>query len=374
MRSIHLLIKPASGMCNLNCRYCFYHDIVEKREQRSYGFMAEDTLEAVIEKGLAVAEQGCTISFQGGEPTLAGLDFFKTAVALQKKHNKRGIPIHNAIQTNGLLLDESWAEFFRENNVLVGISLDGVRDTHDLNRLDSRGEGTFHRVMDAIRLLESHGVEYNVLTVVNRQTAHRAAKIYNFYKRNGIRFLQFIPCLDPLGESHGQKAYSLTAEDYGTFLCNLFDLWYRDARAGTACSIQLFENYVEMLLGFPPSACGLSGVCGMQHVVEADGSVYPCDFYVLDRYRLGSLRTDSFEQINLRRKEIRFVERSMTVAPDCKICPYKAICRGGCRRHRPINPDGSLGKNIFCESYRKFFAYAGPRLAELARMAAGNLR
>lgn len=374
VRSLHLLIKPASGMCNLNCRYCFYHDIVEKREQRSYGFMTEDTLEAVIEKGLAAAEYACTISFQGGEPTLAGLDFYKTAVALQKKHNQKGIQIHNAIQTNGLLLDREWAVFLKENNFLVGISLDGVKDTHDHNRPDGRGEGTFGRVMESIRLLENHGVAYNVLTVVNRQTAHRAAKIYNFYKRSGIRFLQFIPCLDPLGEEHGAMSYSLTAEDYGSFLCTLFDLWYRDAKAGTACSVLQFENYIEMLLGYPPSACGLSGVCGMQHVVEADGSVYPCDFYVLDEYRLGNLRTDSFEEINARRKEIGFVEKSMEIIPECKTCPFFSICRGGCRRHRPVNPDGSLGKNIFCESYRKFFAYAGPRLAELARMAVRNLR
>ena len=203
MRSIHLLIKPASGMCNLNCRYCFYHDIVEKREQRSYGFMSEETLEAVIEKALRYAEQDCTIAFQGGEPTLAGLDFYKKVVEFQKKHNRKGVRVHNAIQTNGMLLDGQWADFLRDNHFLVGISLDGVKEMHDCNRLDARWEGTFGRVMDAISLLERHGVEYNVLTVVNRQTAARATRIYNFYKRNGLKYLQFIPCLDPLGDEHG---------------------------------------------------------------------------------------------------------------------------------------------------------------------------
>ena len=374
MRSIHVLIKPASGMCNLNCRYCFYHDIVEKREQRSYGFMAEDTLEAVIQKALDYAQQECSISFQGGEPTLAGLDFFRTAVALQKKHNKKGLRIHNSIQTNGLMLNGEWADFLRDNRFLVGISLDGVKETHDCNRLDALGEGTFGRVMEVIGLLRSHRVEYNVLTVVNKQTAHRATKIYNFYKRAGLHYLQFIPCLDPLGDPHGGTPYSLTAEDYGTFLCTLFDQWYRDAKQGTACSILQFENYLEMMLGYPPQACGMSGVCGMQHIVEADGSVYPCDFYVLDQYRLGNLNTDSFQQINTRRKEIGFVEASMPIAMECRTCPYFGLCRGGCRRHRPVEPDGALGLNIFCKSYRQFFGYAQPRLAELARIAARNLR
>ena len=374
MRSIHLLIKPASGMCNLNCRYCFYHDIVEKREQKSYGFMTEDTLEAVIQKGLSYAQQDCGIAFQGGEPTLSGLDFFKTVVALQKKHNKKGLRIHNSIQTNGTGLNEEWADFLRDNHFLVGISLDGVKDTHNCNRVDGWGDGTYGRVMETIQLLDSRHVEYNVLTVVNKQTAARATRIYNFYKRMGLKYLQFIPCLDPYGDIPGGMPYSLTAEDYGTFLCTLFDLWYRDVKKGDACSIRQFENYLEMMLGFPPEACGMSGVCGMQHVVEADGSVYPCDFYVLDEYRLGNLRTDSFEQINARRKEIGFVETSMGIDPKCKTCSFFALCRGGCRRHRPLNPDGTLGLNIFCESYQRFFSYAETRLIELAHIAARNLR
>lgn len=374
MRPIHLLIKPASGMCNLNCRYCFYHDIVEKREQRSYGFMSEDTLEAVIEKGLRYAEGDCTIAFQGGEPTLVGLDFFRAVVALEKKHNKKGLRIHNAIQTNGMVLNEEWADFLRDNNFLVGISLDGTKDTHNCNRVDAKGEDTFKRVMDTITLLQSRNVEFNVLTVVNRQTAPRAVRIYNFYKRTGLTYLQFIPCLDPYGDAHGGTPYSLTAKDYGNFLCTLFDQWYRDAKQGQACSIRQFENYLEMLLGYPPEACGMSGVCGMQHVVEADGSVYPCDFYVLDEYRLGNLRSDSFDQINQRRQELGFVESSMQLDPKCKTCPYFSLCRGGCRRHRPVMPDGTLGLNIFCESYRQFFGYAGNRLAELAQIAARNLR
>lgn len=374
MKYVHLLIKPSSGACNLNCKYCFYHDIMEKRAQRSYGFMDGRTLEQVIQKAIAYAEAECTIAFQGGEPTLIGLDFYKKVVALQKKYNTKRIVIRNSIQTNGLCLDEAWATFFRENHFLVGISLDGMQDTHDANRLDMKGEGTFAQVIKAIRLLEQHHVEYNILTVVNRQTAKKVNRIYHFYKENHLEYLQFIPCLDPLGEEPGKRDYSLTPREYGLFLNRLFDLWYQDVKNGNAVSIRQFENYIEMLLGYPPEACGMSGVCGYQHVVEADGSVYPCDFYVLDAYRLGNLMETDLDGINRRRKELGFVEASMEVFPKCKGCPFLPLCRGGCRRHRPVTEDGKLGLNYFCQSYEMFFSYAIARMQELARMVASRGR
>lgn len=374
MKYVHLLIKPASGLCNLNCTYCFYHDIMEKRDRSSYGFMADSTLEEVIKKGIAYAERECTIAFQGGEPTLTGLEFYEKAVAFQKKHNPKGIPVHNAIQTNGLGLDEAWADFFRENHFLVGISLDGIEDTHDHNRLDPRGEGTFAWVMETIQLFERRHVDYNILTVVNRQTAKKVNRIYHFYKENHLEYLQFIPCLDPLGEEPGKRDYSLTPKEYGLFLNRLFDLWYQDLKNGKPVSIRQFENYIEMMLGYPPEACGMSGVCGYQHVVEADGSVYPCDFYVLDPYRLGNLLETDLEEINRRRKELGFVEESMAVAPKCKGCRFFPLCRGGCRRHRPVAEDGKLGLNYFCESYEMFFAYAEKRMNELARIVASRGR
>jgi uncharacterized protein len=374
MDYVHLLIKPSSGMCNLNCKYCFYHDIVEKREQRSYGFMEDDTLERVIEKALLYAKKECTIAFQGGEPTLIGLDFFKKVVELQKKYNRNHVVIHNSIQTNGYGLDGEWADFLRENHFLVGISLDGVKDTHDENRLDPRGNGTFSKIMRTIQLFESRKVEYNILTVVNRQTAKKINKIYNFYKKNGFSYLQFIPCLDPLEEEPGQHPYSLTPKEYGAFLKTLFDLWYQDIKRGEGVSVRQFENYIEMMLGYPPEACGMSGVCGYQHVVEADGSVYPCDFYVLDQYRLGNLKEESLEQVNEKRREIGFVEASRQVDDACKACRWYALCRGGCRRHRPLKADGSLGLNYFCESYRMFFEHTAGRMEELARMVASRQR
>ena len=160
-RAIHLLIKPASGLCNLRCRYCFYCDITQKREQASYGIMSLETLEAVIEKALEAARTECTIAYQGGEPTLAGLDFFRKSIEMQKKHNRRKITIHNAIQTNGMVIDEEWARFFAENHILVGLSIDGTKETHDACRVDERGNGTYHQVMRAARLFDRFQVEYN---------------------------------------------------------------------------------------------------------------------------------------------------------------------------------------------------------------------
>lgn len=367
MQNVHILIKPASGNCNLDCKYCFYRDLGEKRAQKSFGFMEEQTLEAVIKAGFSCAARECAFAFQGGEPTLAGLPFFEKAVALQKKYNTKKIAVHNALQTNGLGLDAKWAEFFKENHFLVGLSLDGVAETHDHNRVDPSGGGTFSRVMETVRLFEKYGVEYNILTVVNRQTAKDVNRIYAFFKENNLKYLQFIPCLDPYGEAPGQRDYSLTPRSYGEFLIALFDLWYQDIESGQPVFIRQFENYLEMLLGLPPESCGMRGVCGFQHVIEADGSVYPCDFYVLDEYRLGNLNVHTLDEINGKRKEIGFIEASAVIAPKCASCEYFPLCRGGCRRHRPFGKDGTPGLNLFCESYEMFFAHAALKLRALAR-------
>ncbi len=367
MPPIHLLIKPSSGSCNLRCRYCFYHDEMQKRKQAAFGFMTEKTLENVISKAMERAQGQCTIAFQGGEPTLIGLDFFRKAVELQKKYARKGLKVVNAIQTNGYCMDEEWARFFCENHFLVGLSLDGTRETHDRFRVNPQGEGTFREILKTAELFSKFGVEYNILTVVNAQTAKKIQSIYSYYKKNGFRYLQFIPCLDPLGEEPGQREYSLTPKAYGEFLCRLFDLWYRDLMNGEEISIRQFDNYIQMLLGYPPESCGMSGVCSFQNVIEADGSVYPCDFYVLDDYCLGNLNDCSFEQIEEKRRAIGFVEESRQVDDDCKNCKWMPICRGGCKRYRePRDLQGNLKKNCFCQSYEKFFAYSIGRMEEIA--------
>ncbi len=373
MPPLSLLIKPASGLCNLRCRYCFYHDVAENREIDSYGIMTGETIENVLKKALAAADREITIAYQGGEPTLAGLDFFRETVEMQKRHNKKRLAVHNAIQTNGVHLDDAWARFFHDNRFLVGLSIDGIMDVHDENRLDAKREGTFARVMQTADLFDRYKVEYNILTVVTLRLARRIRAAYRFFKKRGFGYLQFIPCLDPLGEPFGGHDYSLTPQAYGQFLCDLFDLWYADIEAGEAPSIRDFDNYVQMLMGYPPESCNLRGVCGMQYVVEADGSVYPCDFYVLDDMRLGNLNEEDFPQIDRRRAEIGFIEASEPLDPACGACEYLNICRGGCRRHRETG--AALGRTYFCESYKMFFAHALPGLSAIARalMARGDM-
>ncbi len=367
MPPISLLIKPASGHCDMRCQYCFYADEVSKRETALHPIMDKVTLTHVIQKALAHAERECFIGFQGGEPTLAGLDFFQQVVALQKEYNVHHVKIQNSIQTNGLRLDERWARFFKENDFLVGVSIDGPSVNHDQHRLDQAGKGTWNKIMHGITLLKRYDVAYNVLCVITAQSARNIQKIYRFFMSNGFIYQQYIPCLDPLGEPRGQRPYSLTPSAYARFLITLFDLWYTDVMAGKFVYIRYFENLAGILRGFPPESCGLAGRCTNQHVVEADGSVYPCDFYMLDPFCIGNLRTDSFADIQEAFRSSGFVEASLQPHPACPDCQWHRICHGGCRRDRQDIEIDSISKNYYCEAYKLFFAHAIPKLVELLR-------
>lgn len=365
MPPINLLIKPASGRCNMRCRYCFYADETARRAVKDYGIMQEDTLEVLVQKALDYAEFKCTFGFQGGEPTLCGLDFYRRVVELQKKYNHKNLIIENALQTNGLLIDDEWAQFLAENKFLVGLSIDGSSAVHNKNRVDAKGEGTLRRVLEAAERLKKYKCDFNVLTVVTDDTAQKIDLIYDFFARHDLRWQQYIPCLDAFGEDDGW----LTSKGFATFLKKLFDRWADDVLSGRFIYIRQFENYVGMLLGRPAESCGMMGCCSMQYVVEADGGVYPCDFYVLDQYRLGSLKDQSFAEVDAKRKEMRFIEASMEKDADCYKCPWHPLCRGGCRRDRD-DGDGELKRSRLCGAYQEFFPYALPRLQLIAQRVA----
>lgn len=367
MSSISVMLKPASGICNMRCKYCFYADEQQNREIPSYGIMSEEVLRAVLARVLDYADRECTIAFQGGEPTCAGLPFFRKVVELERELNKKGVTIHNAIQTNGYLIDDDWASFFAEHRFLVGVSLDGPKDIHDLNRLDGAGKGTYNRVMKAIACLKKHGAEFNILTVVTSTTCRSIRKIYHFFRRSGFDYQQYIPCLDPLGEERGGHPYSLTSQAYAQYLKDLFDCWYEDASRGTLLYNRYFTNLLLILTGRRPEACGMTGLCGRQYVVEADGGVYPCDFYMLDEWRLGNFLTDTVEDIDRKREELGFIQMSAQANEACQACQWWPLCRGGCRRDREPMVDGVLQQNYFCQAYQDFFSYAYPRLARLAQ-------
>lgn len=329
--------------------------------------MSEDTIEIIIKKALEYADGFASFGFQGGEPTLAGLEFFRKVVALQQKYNQKGVAVHNALQTNGTTINAEWAQFFAENHFLIGISLDGNQTVHDKYRFDASGEGTFTRVLAAAKLLTQHGVEFNILSTVNADVAKNADKIYHFFKKQGFSYLQFIPCLDEFDNFAHNNEHSLTPKAYGKFLCRLFDLWYADLTSGHPVSVRYFDNLLSMMLGYPPESCGMAGRCTGYFMIEADGSVYPCDFYVIDEWYMGNILESDWMSLQQSENAKRFLEVSRQVHPDCKNCRHYAVCRGGCGRNRePISMEHN-GKNYFCSSFLQFFDYAKPRLMEAAR-------
>lgn len=368
------MIKPASGNCNLRCKYCFYHDLAANRQTKSFGVMGAETLEILVQRAFADAELACSFAFQGGEPTLAGLDFYRRFVALVSRYNVRKLKVALSIQTNGLALDRDWAEFLAANKFLVGISLDGPGEIHDLNRVDGRGEGSYARVMRAIDLLDRYKVEYNILFVVNAAVARHADRVLRFFEKHSFRYLQFIPCLDPLGEAPGAHEYSLRPDRYAAFLKSAFDRWHGAFMRGEPVSIRHFDNLAGMVLGHRPEACGMSGECTCQLVIEADGGVYPCDFYVNDAWHLGNIRAHSLEDLRRSEKARFFVESSRHIDPKCKECRWYALCRGGCRRSREPFVDGKPSLYHYCSSMQDFFEHAGDGIMQVARVVAAGAR
>lgn len=367
MPAASILIKPASANCNMDCKYCFYKCLSSHREEYSKGFMTEETLETLVREAIAYADGSLTFAFQGGEPTLAGLDFFQKAVELQQKYNNKKLQIENTIQTNGLLIDEKWARFLGEHRFLVGLSLDGPKKMHDRYRKDAGGQDTFARIMHSVQLLEQYHVDYNVVTVVTNDTAKQASFLYKFWKRNHYPFVQFIPCMDEIKRQDGtqeRSIYAVEPEQYGKFLCELFDLWYADFATGEAMDIRMFSNLAQMAAGYPAEECGMNGCCNCYFVVEGDGSVYPCDFYCMDAWKLGTVN-DGFVQMKTSEKAKAFVEASRPVCAACQECLHFSLCRGGCRRWREPFVDGKPGLNQLCSAYRMFFAHAAERMERL---------
>lgn len=374
MPPVNVLIKPASGSCNMRCSYCFYADELNKRKGGLLGRMSEDTMHRIVDRVAEYGSRECTLAFQGGEPMLIGLGFYKDLMEyIQNCPGAGSVRFHYAIQTNGYGIDEEWARFWAENHFLVGISLDGTKEIHDRYRKDAKGKGTFNRVMASIRLLEKYKVEYNILSVVTAASARSPQKIYHFFQKNHLQYQQYIECLDPIGETPGQREYSLTPKRYEAFLKGVFDAWYLDMKAGNYVYNRYFENLMIILAGGMPESCNMRGICGKQWVIEADGSTYPCDFYALDSWLLGNVNKDSFEAMDKKRQELGFIKGSQQVNEECKSCQWFYLCRNGCRRNREnVNGDGD-DRNYFCSAYKGFFEYAYPRLTEVYRMYAGRV-
>ncbi|MBR5741333.1 MAG: anaerobic sulfatase maturase [Firmicutes bacterium] len=362
MPPLSLMIKPVSSACPLRCRYCFYADEAENRSCYSYGNMSFETLEKLVRRAMTYADGSVSFAFQGGEPTLAGLAFFREVVRLQKQYNSRGIAVQNAIQTNGWRIDRELLDFLVAEHFLIGISVDGTKELHDRFRTGPGGTETYDDVIRTAEYLEQIGGEFNILTVVNEDVAKHAGEVFRSLSK--YRYLQFIPCLDPLDGT--VPPYSLTPESYGTFLKETFDLYYEAIKKERPVSVRNFDNYLGILLGRRPENCAMCGRCGTYYLIEGDGSVFPCDFYVLDRWKMGNINDQSFYK--LEKSEIANDFRRMSVPlPDgCGSCEWFGLCRGGCRRDREPFADGKPAQNRWCASYKAFFEYAFPRMKELA--------
>ena len=377
MRQISFLIKPASSLCNLRCRYCFYEDEAALREVKSMGIMTEETADALLAAAFAEAEPGGLVSFafQGGEPTVAGLPFFRRFAAEARRLCPENVRMDFSIQTNGVLLDADWAEFLHTEDWLVGLSIDGTKDLHDLYRVDAQGKGSWSHVLRTLQLLQKRDVRVNALCVVTEQCAKHPDQVYGSLKKLGLRFMQFIPCLDPLVEERGMHPFSLRPETFGRFLCRCFDLWYQDWKNGDYRSVRLFEDHIHLLLGDAPSTCATCGRCGSYFVVEGDGGVYPCDFYVLDRWKLGTLGVQTLSEMNGGAVRAAFLDWGREKPPECADCRWQTLCNGGCKRDWITAVDGA--HNYYCAAFRTLFAHAEGKLLEIARaeqMARRGLR
>ena len=367
MKYINFLIKPASSLCQLRCRYCFYEDIAENRTESSMGLMTRETARLLIDRAFEASERGGYVSFafQGGEPTLAGLDFYRDFVAYVREKCPPRVQIGFSIQTNGIVVNDEWAKFFAENGFLVGVSMDGYKDLHDMNRLDAQGKATWNRVAKALDALKRNGAMYNALCVVTSACARSPRKAYEGLKKLGVEYIQYISCLDPIGVERGTLPHSLTPEAYGKFLMQLFDMWFDDWHKGQYRSIRLFDDHVHMLTGRSAGTCSTCGKCGSYFVVEGDGSVYPCDFFVLDQWKMGTLRDNSLDELADSEAARKFLEWGTEKPAECGNCIWRGICNGGCKNDWYYDAEGKP-HNYFCESFKAYFEYAITRLRAIA--------
>ena len=327
--------------------------------------MPDDVLEAMIRDYITLQFPVSNIAFQGGEPTLMGLDFYKKVVALQEKYAQPDQLITNSLQTNAILLDDEWCEFLAENEILVGISIDGPKKFHDHFRLDHAGKGTFDRVMESIDRCKQHGVEFNTLTLLNQQNIDHANEIWDFLVSElGIKFLQFIQCVERDPATGEIADFSITAEQYGRFLCTIFDRWY--AHGIREVSVRTFDSLVSYCAGFGHTECTHMPKCADYVVIEHNGDVFACDFFVEDEWKLGNLLDTPLGELATGKRKREFKSLKRSLADKCLLCRHLDVCRGGCLKDRRIGEGDYKAPSYFCEGYKILFDHALPKLKVIA--------
>jgi uncharacterized protein len=365
-RITSLLIKPASAVCNLDCSYCFYLDREADPYQSLPGRrMTEETLERLVDSWMFYSYPNSSLAFQGGEPTLAGVAFFEKLCELEKRYGRNGQNVSNSMQTNAMLLDERWCEMFRAYHWLLGVSLDGPEEVHDLYRYNKEGRGTWKRVMQSVELLKKQRVEFNLLCVLSQANVEKPKELYRFFRSLGVEHIQYIPLAE--FDTDGRPLpFTITPEQYGRFLCETFELWWPERRR---VRIRYFDNIAEALAGQKPGNCTMHTTCDSYVVVEYNGDVYPCDFFVEDGWKLGNVNLDSWSEIARKQRRVSFASKKTIAHPECAVCEYQNICHGGCPkfRHGPSRRFEDL--DYFCAAYKMIFAKSvAPLTKELASL------
>lgn len=374
-RGFTSMVKPVGSLCNMRCKYCYYLDKAALYDYRQ-PLMSDELLERYIRANIE-GNNSPVIAFawHGGEPLLAGKEFFRKAVALEQKYAE-GRTVENSIQTNGLLLDDEWCAIFRDNNFLVGVSIDGPEHIHDAHRVDAGGQPTFARVIKGIERLYRNRVEYNTLTTVNIHSEGRGAEVYNFLRGISV-FMQFLPvaellCDGRIQSPEAQKAdiapWSVSAKGFGEFMCDVFDIWVKKDVGRRY--VQLFDATLALMVGVQPSVCSLCETCGSGLTVEHNGDVYCCDHFVYPEYKIGNIHTDRLADLAYCDRQFEFGVAKRALLPrECRHCKFYNLCHGGCPKHRFIDDNrGEYGKNYLCEGYKHFYdhtAQAMERMKEL---------
>ena len=390
-RPFHVMVKPFGPVCNLDCSYCYYLE-KESLDPPGEDFrMSKEVLEAFVRQ--YVSSQNTpeiTFAWQGGEPTLLGLDFFRDVVRLQEKYGG-GRKISNAIQTNGTVLDDDWCDFFATHGFLVGLSIDGPRELHDAYRVDKGGKPTFDKVMRGLDFLQKHGTEYNTLTVVNRANSQRPLDVYRFLKEIGSRFFQFIPLVEREANSEALEQglslsgppdggeddpglpppvtpWSVEARQFGEFLVAIFDYWVRHDVGEVF--VQLFDTTLAGWMGAEPPLCVFAETCGNAMVLEHNGDLFSCDHYVYPEYLLGNIVETPMAELARLPEQVRFGEAKLEALPRyCLDCPVRSACNGECPKHRFIDaPGGEPGLNYLCGAYKRFFTHVTPSMEIMAEL------
>ena len=369
----HIMAKPTGSICNIECDYCFYLEKQKLYPERGQNWRMDDaTLEQYIKQTVDAQDNDYVqFTWQGGEPMMMGLPFYEKAMQMCRQY-ANGKQIEHTFQTNGLLIDEKWCQFFKENNFLVGISIDGPQQLHDQYRKTRSGRSTHHKVLEGIQLLREHGVEFNTLTVVNSENVKHPLKVYQFLKEIGSSYIQFIPLVEretnpkedgqlrlvlPSEPAATVTSWSVSPRDYGQFLTDIFDVWVRQDVGRVF--VNMFDSTLSAWCGSPSNICHLSETCGNAFVVEADGDIYSCDHYVYPEHLLGNINKETINEIKQTARAIDFRHKKQDeLTAECRKCDYQFACHGGCPKHRfSVSDKGFPRHNYFCQGYKSFFEH-----------------